>query len=289
MTSSTSTTWLSLHGSKTGLDNYSHSLIGKLTVFSQIQEFSLRKPTMTSSTSAGWLSLHGSKAGLDNFSLSLVFFYSVVIKWSSLLVFNISKTKVLDKGTSEDDLFECAKHFLDTDPEQGLLKYLVLTDGLVHDQLLKFCQNTRTQFISTNINIPDSDNVITPQHKHVDRKISYEIFQKDTWGSFRNWSQQDIDLVTTCNVKLVFWPENYPRNLSSFVSESEEFRFLRVSHLDNLKDSVGLILAKGSGIRVTIPIDLSTWSFIPLPRFFNSRRMTPLLNQSLVLIPEQSA
>ena len=28
--------------------------------------------------------------------------------------------------------------------------------------------------------------------------------------------------------------------------------------------------------------------FIPLPRFFNSRRVSPLLNQSLVLIPQQS-
>ncbi len=67
--------------------------------------------------------------------------------------------------------------------------------------------------------------------------------------------------------------------------ESELFRFLRVSHLTNLKGSVGLILVKVSGIRVTIPIDLSTWSFIPLPRFFNSSRVSPLLNQSLVLIP----
>jgi hypothetical protein len=67
--------------------------------------------------------------------------------------------------------------------------------------------------------------------------------------------------------------------------ESEQFRFFRVSRLTNLKDSVGLILAKTSAMRVTIPIDLSTWSYIPLPRFFNSRRVSPLLNQSLVLIP----
>ena len=71
--------------------------------------------------------------------------------------------------------------------------------------------------------------------------------------------------------------------------ESEQFRFLRASRLANLKGSVGLILAKASAMRVTIPIDLSTRSFIPLPRFFNSRRVPPLLNQSLVLIPQQSA
>jgi hypothetical protein len=63
--------------------------------------------------------------------------------------------------------------------------------------LLKFCQNTRTQFISAKINIPDSDNGITTQHKHVDRKMTYEIFQKGIRGSFRKWSQQDIDLGIT--------------------------------------------------------------------------------------------
>ena len=78
--------------------------------------------------------------------------------------------------------------------------------------------------------------------------------------------------------KLVFWRENYLR----------KFRFLQATHLANLKGSVGLILGKASVIRFTIPIDLSTWSFIPLPRSFNSRRVPPLLNQSLVLIPQQS-
>ena len=71
--------------------------------------------------------------------------------------------------------------------------------------------------------------------------------------------------------------------------ESEQFRFLRASRLSNLKGSVGLILAKVTVMWVIIPIDLSTRSFIPLPRFLNSRRVSPLLNQSLVLIPQQSA
>jgi hypothetical protein len=74
--------------------------------------------------------------------------------------------------------------------------------------------------------------------------------------------------------------------------ESEQFRFFRASHLTNLNYSVGLILAKVSSMRVTIPIDLSTRSFIPLSPFFNSRRVSPLqcllLSQSLVLIPQQS-
>ncbi len=71
--------------------------------------------------------------------------------------------------------------------------------------------------------------------------------------------------------------------------ESEQFRFLRASRLTNLKGSVGLSLTKSSPMRVTIPIDMSTCPFIPLPRFLNSRRVPPLLNQSLVLIPQQSA
>jgi hypothetical protein len=67
--------------------------------------------------------------------------------------------------------------------------------------------------------------------------------------------------------------------------ESEQFRFWRTSRLSNYKGSVGLILAKASTMRVTIPIDLSTRSFIPSPLFLNSRRVPPL-DQSLVLIPQ---
>ncbi len=45
--------------------------------------------------------------------------------------------------------------------------------------------------------------------------------------------------------------------------ESEQFRSCRVSRLANLKGSVGSILTKSSPMWVTVPIDLSTWSFIP--------------------------
>ena len=71
--------------------------------------------------------------------------------------------------------------------------------------------------------------------------------------------------------------------------ESEQFRFLRAARLANLKGSVGLLLAKASPMRITIPIDLSTRPFIPLPLCFNSRRVPPLLNQSMVLFPQRSA
>ncbi len=39
--------------------------------------------------------------------------------------------------------------------------------------------------------------------------------------------------------------------------ESDQFRFLRDDWYENIKGSVGLILAKGSVMRISIPIDLS--------------------------------
>ena len=63
--------------------------------------------------------------------------------------------------------------------------------------------------------------------------------------------------------------------------ESDQFRFFRVGLLVNLQ-------VKTSVMRVTIPIDFPTRSFIPLPRFFNSRRTPPILTPSLILFPQQS-
>ena len=69
--------------------------------------------------------------------------------------------------------------------------------------------------------------------------------------------------------------------------ESEQFRFLRATCFANIKGSVGLILAKASTIRISIPLDLSSRSFIPLPCFMRSRRVTPLLAPSLVDWPKR--
>jgi hypothetical protein len=44
-------------------------------------------------------------------------------------------------------------------------------------------------------------------------------------------------------------------------------------------------LAKASAMRISIPLDLSSRSFIPLPCFMRSRRVTPLLAPSLVFSP----
>ena len=71
--------------------------------------------------------------------------------------------------------------------------------------------------------------------------------------------------------------------------ESDQFRFLRADCFANIKGSVGLILAKASAMRISIPLDLSSRSFIPLPCFMRSRRPTPLLVPSLVFSPRRSA
>ncbi len=70
--------------------------------------------------------------------------------------------------------------------------------------------------------------------------------------------------------------------------ESDQFRFIRPDCFPNLKGSIGLMLAKVS--RVIIPLDLSTWTFIPLPRFIRTRNTTwtSLLTPSLVLFTQSS-
>ena len=67
------------------------------------------------------------------------------------------------------------------------------------------------------------------------------------------------------------------------------FRFLHSACLPNIKGSVGLILAKASDMRISIPLDLSSRPFTPPPRFIRSRRPTTLLTPSLVLSPLRSA
>ena len=71
--------------------------------------------------------------------------------------------------------------------------------------------------------------------------------------------------------------------------ESDQFRFLRASCFANLKGVVGLIMEKASAIRISIPLDLSSRSCVPLPCFSRSSRPTPLLAPSLVFLPPCSA
>ena len=38
-----------------------------------------------------------------------------------------------------------------------ITKHEPLDDGLVHFQLMKFCMNTRTQYISSNVTVPSTE------------------------------------------------------------------------------------------------------------------------------------
>ncbi len=67
--------------------------------------------------------------------------------------------------------------------------------------------------------------------------------------------------------------------------ESDQIRFLHDTCFVNLKGSVGLILTKTSVMRISIPLDLSSRSFILLLCFIRSRRPITLLAPSLVLFP----
>ncbi len=77
--------------------------------------------------------------------------------------------------------------------------------------------------------------------------------------------------------------------------ESDQFRFLRVSHVVNLKDSQHGRIDFRVKFRQSLCNEVYyshrfvSRSFIPLPRFFNSRRTHPLLTPSLVLFPQHSA
>ncbi len=51
--------------------------------------------------------------------------------------------------------------------------------------------------------------------------------------------------------------------------ESNHFRFLHDACLTHIKGSVGFILTKDSVMRIPIPLDMSTRSFIPLPHLQN--------------------
>ena len=73
-----------------------------------------------------------------------------------------------------------------------------------------------------------------------------------------------------CISRLLFWHTH--REASTLTNElpevSDQFRFLHSVCLDNFKGSLGLILTKASSMRISIPLDLSSRSCIPLPTVF---------------------
>ena len=75
----------------------------------------------------------------------------------------------------------CLKMIRDTE------KHDPLTYGFVHFHLMKFCMNTRTQYMSSNITLPPQEYCLSTHHVHVDTVITDAILRKGTRGSFRKW------------------------------------------------------------------------------------------------------
>ena len=72
---------------------------------------------------------------------------------------------------------------------------------------------------------------------------------------------------------LFLYPHREASSLTNDIpEESGQCRFLRSACLANIKGWVGLILAKTSVMRISIPLDLSSRPFIPSPYFIHSRR-----------------
>ena len=86
---------------------------------------------------------------------------------------------------------------------------------------------------------------------------------------FIPWSVDSTGLLYDEFIRLLFlYDHRETSTLTNELSEeSDQFRFLRSSCFANLMGAVGLIMAKTSAMRVTIALDLSSRSFIPLPRF----------------------
>ena len=77
-----------------------------------------------------------------------------------------------------------------------ITKHDPLDDGLVHFQLLKYCMNTCSQYLSANVTIPSSEHFHSLQHIHLDRYIANNVLQKGTRGLYKHWSPDDINLAT---------------------------------------------------------------------------------------------
>jgi hypothetical protein len=138
--------------------------------------------------------------------------------------------------------------------------------------------------------VPDPDGVLKEAVRIKIRHSRHIYLNHPDPIAFMPLAQDTSDRLYDDFIRLLFLHAH--RELSTLSNElseeSKRFRFLRVACLANLKGSVGLILVNTSVMRISIPLDLSSRSFIPLPRFIRSRRPTPILAPSLVLFPPRS-
>ncbi len=72
-----------------------------------------------------------------------------------------------------------------------------LTDGVIHFQLILKTQNTRTQYTSANITLPQQEHFLSAQQRHLDTAVVNVILKKGTRNSFHHWPKPDYDLAAT--------------------------------------------------------------------------------------------
>ena len=72
-----------------------------------------------------------------------------------------------------------------------------LTDGSTHFQLIQKTQNTRTQYTSANITLPQQEHFLSAQQRHLDTAVVNAILKKGTRNSFHLWPKPDYDLAAT--------------------------------------------------------------------------------------------
>jgi hypothetical protein len=58
-------------------------------------------------------------------------------------------------------------------------------DGIVHYQLLRFCQATRLQYLNPHVSL---DNQLVMQQQHVDYKIAEALLKKETNNAQQTWA-----------------------------------------------------------------------------------------------------
>ena len=69
-------------------------------------------------------------------------------------------------------------------------------DGIVHYQLLRFCQATRLQYLNPHVSL---DNQLVMQQQHVDYKIAEALLKKGTNNAHQTWALNHRALVDMVN------------------------------------------------------------------------------------------
>jgi hypothetical protein len=116
-----------------------------------------------------------------------------VFKLDGNLDFNMGKIIILTKEPTGRHVYERSKYFLQNDHfvthncikiARNVEKLEPIIDCFVFLQLIKFCMNTCTQYVSVNITLPPQEQFLSTDHRHApshsDTSIAYAILKKGT-------------------------------------------------------------------------------------------------------------